>query len=635
MINIEPSIDISVERYKNCYCTFVNSLCIDESIKNIVASKSVIDENPEFYLYYPRLFLIDQDKSSSDLEMLCIAGYLYYQATLLLDAVIDSKDTDKLLPAMVCQEEAIKLLTDVFGRKSDYWELWNQRRIQYFRAIRMEKELLTAKKVTIRSYGKVASQKSAFGKAAIDAMFILDKSKYHNFYNSLIRSHDLFSVAFQLNDDVLDFTQDFDSKQFNWALYKVLNLNTEEKVDIVKLKKLFYIDGQAREIFNQAILFLDRALEAVKDIPVLAWKYELEKLKRKFQNSIFEIDNYLEILNAKVQLSTKICEPLDLTGRIEKTIQFIKDKQTPSGSWREYKNQGGISDIWSTAFISSFLSEHSMIKMKLKNNLQKAMSFLARSKKNELWSYNSRWLDDADTTNFILLSYFFNGLKTNKKVLSSWASYFIKQKGFVTYKDTQDLLIALSDPKVSDVSGWVNVHQCVSAVSLYYLSISKQDKEILNQLVAKFDHLLDHNQIGAYWWTSEIYTYYFLVKSYAVLGKVTQRDIILKSLVNFQNQSGAFEDYTGVNLFFSGMALEMLLMDYQTYKDVIKKTFDFLITNQYEDGSWQNSDSLRVPAPDEQRPDASCYRAQEFNRLFTSTVILKSLVKYGETVANS
>jgi hypothetical protein len=400
--------------------------------------------------------------------MLCIAGYLYYQATLLLDAVIDTNDTEKLLPAMVCQEEAIKLLTDIFGRKSDYWELWNQRRTEYFNAIHLEKKLSKAKNITLKSYREVASQKSAFGKAAIDAIFILNKSKYTNFYGSIIRSHDLFSVALQMNDDVLDFYQDFNTKQFNWALHKMLKVNTDEKVDIVKFKKLFYIDGQAKRVFKQAILFLDRALEEVKDIPALAWKYELEKLKRKFLKTIIEIDNYLEIINAKSQYSNTICRhSFNLTLRIEKTIQFLKDKQTHTGSWREYKNQGGISDIWSTAFVSSFLSEHPILKMKLKNNLQKAMRFLIRNQSNELWGYNNKWIDDADTTNFVFLSYFYNGIKINNKILSSWALYYINHQGFTTYQDTKHLVIALSDPKIRDVSGWTNVHQCVSAVSLY------------------------------------------------------------------------------------------------------------------------------------------------------------------------
>jgi hypothetical protein len=146
---------------------------------------------------------------------------------------------------------------------------------------------------------------------------------------------------------------------------------------------------------------------------------------------------------------------------------------------------------------------------------------------------------------------------------------------------------------------------------------------------------LENNQIDAHWWTSELYTYYYLAKSYTALKKIDQRDSILKELVNFQSQSGAFEDYNGANLFFSGMALEMLLMDSEKYKGAIKKTVNYLLSNQYEDGSWENSHALRVPAPDEQRPSVNFYEAKEFNRLFTSTVILKSLLKYGETVTHS
>ena len=70
---------------------------------------------------------------------------------------------------LALQEETIKILTSIYGYKSSFWELWQQRKEEYFKAIQTEKHLLTTPMVSFEQYSSLADDKSAFGKIAIDS----------------------------------------------------------------------------------------------------------------------------------------------------------------------------------------------------------------------------------------------------------------------------------------------------------------------------------------------------------------------------------------------------------------------------------------------------------------------------------
>ncbi len=112
---------------------------------------------------------------------------------------------------------------------------------------------------------------------------------------------------------------------------------------------------------------------------------------------------------------------------------------------------------------------------------------------------------------------------------------------------------------------------------------------------------------------------------------------ILDKIVVFQNDNGGFNDEYGENLFISGLALEILLYKRAEHRSEIEKLVGYLLSKQYEDGSWSNSHSLQIPDPAKTEPTNELYsvssygtsvRAKEFNRLFTTSCILKSLTDY-------
>jgi hypothetical protein len=104
---------------------------------------------------------------------------------LLLDQLIDSKATasksKQLFLSNKLQEESIKLLTTVFGLDRSFWDLWSRRQEDYFKAIGLEKQL--ALNPSYKKYQHVADLKAAFGKVAIDCLYILSNEKDHEKYN--------------------------------------------------------------------------------------------------------------------------------------------------------------------------------------------------------------------------------------------------------------------------------------------------------------------------------------------------------------------------------------------------------------------------------------------------------------------
>lgn len=615
--------------------SYIQNLTISNIFKEQILDKQFLENNPVYYQNYPSLFANAFSISQKLIELLDIAGYLYYQATIFTDSLIDDNEVSKFPLITICQEESIKILTSIYGLENNFWNLWNKRKNEYLQAIYLEKTLLKKEIVTIEEYEVLADKKAAFGKVAIDCLFsIINKNE--DLYNQLLQSHFYFSVAFQLNDDIQDFKEDLVKEQFNWAIYLLNQQNiTTQNPNI--LEKYFYIRGISKQIYLLSIDYCDKALNIVENIDIPNWKKVLNDTKKRFITAIIEVDNYLEILTAEINLSNNKFSVNNLKNSILSAINFLKSKQKENGNWREYVNQGGISNTWATAFITSKISENKNLKSEFKNEIINALDFLNQNAIKTLWSYNTSWIEDADSTNFVLLSYLLNDKEIEQPLLENWLLFQNKSGGFSTYFDKNQLKIALDDVNIQNVNGWLSEHNCVSAVSFYFLAQQNQQSNSFVRIKKYFNENFN-NELNSYWWTSEIYTLYYLAKSYQILNEIDKVNIIINKIKFLQNDNGSFSDNNGENLFYSGLSLEILLLDKsEVSKNEIDKTINFLIQNQYNDGSWQNSNALQVPYSEDTKP-ANIYfpvaifgtnvRAKEFNRLFTTTAILQSISIY-------
>ncbi|WP_166923629.1 prenyltransferase/squalene oxidase repeat-containing protein [Flavobacterium poyangense] len=617
--------------------TYIEQLDISDIFKSQILDYKFINNNPLYYQNYPSLFADAFTVDQSQLDLLDIAGYLYYQATILTDCLIDEKKVEVFSLMSVCQEESVKILIHIFGIDHVFWKLWNSRKMEYFEAVYLEKELFKKEVVAIEEYEALSDKKSAFGKVAIDCLYSLD-----DYSGSLCRdlhlSHKYFSVAFQLSDDVKDLKEDLVNGQFNWAIHLLKKERISES-DPILLEKYLYIRGIAKQIFQLGIEYCEKALKAVKDIDVPKWKDMVTDTKKTFAKAIFEFDNYLEILNTEMSLSNKIVLINTIDQCITNGVEFIKTNQKQNGAWHDYINQGGISTVWSTAFILSKLSEDTALKLIFEYEISRALFFLDGNSVNGLWDYNTNWTEDADSTNFVFLSYLFNEKPIPVELLKKWEQLFQKEEGgFSTYSVHTNILDVLNLSEVTAIEGWLSTHNCVSAVSFYFLANQNQRGDAFRKVKLYFDRKINEN-LSSYWWTSDIYTYYYLAKVYHLLNDNDKWTFIRNKIKAKQNENGSFSDKYGENLFYTGLALEILLLGVgdNAASPEIKKTIEYLLKNQYEDGSWKGSDSLQLPYTNDIIPADKHFpvgnigmnvRANEFGRLFTTSTILKSLSKY-------
>jgi hypothetical protein len=614
--------------------SYVKSLPISDIFKSVMLDSNFKNSNPVYYQNYPSLFSTAFLVSNEQLDFLDISGYLYYQATIFTDCLIDENDVSKFPLISICQEESIKILMNIYGLDNDFWKLWNKRRNEYFQAIVFEKSLSKKEYVTIEEYEILADTKSAFGQVAIDSLFSIDNTN-EDLYQKLLLSHKYFSVAFQLNDDIQDFKADIKKGQFNWAVYLLRQQNIVSQ-DLVVLEKYLYIRGISKQMFQLGIDYCNKAIGLIENIAVPKWEKVLIDTKKSFTTAIIEIDNYIEILTSEVSLSNDNFLENNLQSSILSAIQFIKAKQQDNGSWREYVNQGGISNIWATAFITSKISESEYLKSNFENEISKALDFLNSNINTKMWGYNTTWIEDADSTNFVLLSLCHNNIQIENEILENWLLYQTKCGGFSTYSDKNYLLTSLDDATISNVNGWLSVHNCVSAVSFYFLSKQNQKSQSFKMIKKYFDKK-SKNELSSYWWTSNIYTYYYLAKTYLFLEETEKVDYLISQITEIQNENGSFSDSYGESLFYTGLALEIMLLNPISNKEKTEKTISFLLQNQFSDGSWQNSNALQVPNAQDTVPNNSRFpiatfgmnvRAKEFSRLFTTISILQSLSLY-------
>ncbi|AWK04370.1 hypothetical protein HYN56_09020 [Flavobacterium crocinum] len=613
--------------------SYIEKLDLLHSFKSQILEEDFINKNPVYYQNYPSLFSKSFSIATDDLELLDIAGYLYYQATIFTDLLIDEGDFSKFPLIGICQEESIKILTSIYGLESDFWRYWNLRRNEYLQAVYLEKSFLQRENMRIEEYEELADKKSAFGKVAIDCLHNLD-SENNKVYQKLLLSHKYFSTAFQLNDDIQDFKRDLKKGQFNWANYLLKKQNIDSQNPEV-LEKYLYIRGISRDIYGLGISYCDKALKLVENIIVPDWIKVLNDTKKRFVMAIKEIDNYLEILTAEINLSDVKKEKNDVQCAISNSIEFIKKRQNEDGSWREYVNQGGISNIWATAFLTAKISENSYLKIVFENEILKSLKFFIENTKNNLWSYNSTWIEDADSTNFALLSLLQNNVEIDVNIISHLIKYQNETGGFSTYNDKKYLIQSLEDNNITDVSGWTSSHNCVSAVSFYFLALYNQKSTSFLNLRNYFEIDFE-KKTDSYWWTSSLYTLNYLAKTYYHLEEFEKLNWIIMETEKLQNDNGSFGDKYGESKFYTALGIEILLLG-SSSKLKTQKGISYLLENQFDDGSWENSNALQVPNSKSLKPDELMYpissfgmnvRAKEFNRLFTTISVLQTLSKY-------
>ena len=285
---------------------YIDALEITETLKALLLNSKQGDY--DFYLYYPLLFnnafpQIDNEK----LKLLSISGYLYFLHLTILDEIFDAK-TNNLIEnievASFCQEEAIKILVHLFDRESKFWNYWYKRKETFYKAIIKEKRMYCK---TEKDYLYLSHTKSELGKCAIDGLYILNDCSNTDEYKNLLVSHDYFSEASQIIDDIQDMINDYENSQNNWIL-EITKKSLKNKyivINSISLKREIYSAGIALKYYKKADNLFNKSLNFGKLTSAESWCKMIENQKLKNENRIDTLYGFNEIVKLKLRLKNK------------------------------------------------------------------------------------------------------------------------------------------------------------------------------------------------------------------------------------------------------------------------------------------------------------------------------------------
>ncbi|MFK8101655.1 MAG: hypothetical protein AB8G15_03995 [Saprospiraceae bacterium] len=605
---------------------FLLTLPYDESIKKEVINFFLEEKPDDYYLVYPYFFysfFFRETQQAEQINKVCIAGFLMYKHICISDAVYDDeheKDSLKekswnFFISQLFHEESIKILSSLFPMDSKFWFFFNQRRFELFSSVKIEQAYKTkATDLTWKQYEKLSENKSAFAKVAIDIWYFLSKEKYKEEYQMLLQSQNYFSIGFQILDDIVDFERDLIHEQLNIGLVLLKKEmlkrgESYENMSYENLHKRFYIYEIVEDLIDKAEAYFDKSIAVLKDsITLLPFWLALIKLKKKeIQLLRLNIDAYYNKLIAQRYLSkqkkqTHTNEPLAMA------VDFIVQGVGKDNLYIDFWNNAGMSNIWTTSFVlynlSSYLQSHH--KKKLFTDTAQQLNQLRQGKKN-LWGYNSQWISDADSTSSALIALLDYDIEL-KGEFETWLSYQNQDGGFSTYLKDEEFYKSIN-LGVSDVQGWVNSHVCVSALAFYlfchapksYLQSNQKAFDAIRNYI--LNQQLEHGLWSSYWWDSLVYASSFSLRALHKNGE-SQTQSFKKGVAGLANlleeKNCIYNSAKEESSFFTALALSVFCLDqdiYQRWKTAADKCYQYLISNQYEDGSFPSSYIMRIPAP--------------------------------------
>lgn len=579
---------------KDLYKNYLSGLPLQRQFRDCLLDDTLWDKNPQFYYEYPQLFWAYYSGIKQDIiNKLSIAGFLYYQSTLFADVLIDEKDLSKFPLISISQEEAIKILTSVFGLQSDFWKRWNQRRGEYFKAVAIEKQLYVQETVDFKEYEILADFKSAFGKVAVDCLQIYSADNSNDeIYESLLLSHKYFSIGFQLYDDVKDFKEDFEKRQFNWAVFQFKNRYRDEfeNLDIKMCNKLLFIRGLAQDILKKAIVYFDKALYAIENYRINSkWGETIEKTKGEINNYLDITEGYLLTLNKRIEIEKTInpCRFINFQNLQDSTIKngliFIQTDYCRNFS--ELKHIMYLSDR------EGFENDE---KIHVGDIFQRSMMADCLHGVSRKWKLNSESYIETEI-NYLIE----NRLKDD---VGAW-SYFPTVKEIAA--DIDDLGQIIQLLAMSDKRELIDKY-CTKAIDTAINERSSSNGGIETWIIPhnnltpmqETQDFFNRNKWGMGPDTEVMANFIYALFAY---NPIKYNNVIkngIDFILNRQNDQGFWESRWYYGNFYGTYVCTRLLSKFnKEYDTQLNKAYKYLTSSQNKDGGWglkQNSDSLNT-----------------------------------------
>ena len=582
----------------------------------------------EIYLQYPQLFANSYTTvEPKPIEFLNIAGYLYYKSVLLMDKLIDTNSiknkAETLMIISKLQEESIKYLATVFKLESPFWKLWNKRQQEYFYAMQLEKQI--AQNPSYKKYQQIADLKAAFGKVAIDCLHILSEEADKEKYTQLLQSHFHFSVGLQLLDDLYDLEEDLKNQQFNWAYHEcITQLKKKEydtdKMELSEIKKLIYVKGINTHIRKKALQEFKKSKALAQPYKAMSWISIVEKQETQIKLAIDQIEGYMQLTAAKIQLKNaapvndllpsftsdtpekKALNYLLLewqSGYSElKHLMYLSSLDGFSG-----KSCVHIGDIFQRAMVTNILMEaQSTLKINLQSIVEKEVGYLVQQRlktKTGGWSYYPTCAEiaaDADDLGEIMQVFISS---QNEPLIKQYCQTPINilLKDRITEKDGIETWIIPKNKLTKkqqqqeyfNTTKWgVGPDNEVMANFLY--GLARYDKaKYKTQILKSCEYLLNQQSSEGYWESRWYYGNYYgtyvclrLFKEMGIENDKLSRafNYIKKS----QQQDGGWGTDNVSDVLNSAFAILTLRL---LNKQIPKSAIDYLKGKQQSDGSWE------------------------------------------------
>jgi len=619
-----------------------------------------VNKSADFYEFYPLLFNHYFNFHNKDtLNQLSFAGYLYYQSILILDSVIDDNNLSKIYLVMSLQEESIKLLTSIYGLESQFWNFWIKRKMEYFEAIKIEKSLSKLDNIDFEIYQDLADKKSAFGKVAIDSLFILEHNRDDDKYQKLLLSHKYFSVGFQLYDDVKDFKEDFKKGQFNFAIYHLeKEIDFEQyQLDVEKLNKLLFIKEVGQKILIKSIEQFEKAVTILNDLDIQSkWFKTVIEMKTIIENYLDITNGYLATIRTRLELKkiqsntysffnyTKI---KDIT--IKEALNFIKsDFQQNYADLKhimylgqlegfDNKTQIHVSDTFQRALINDcFIVVANSYNLKISDFLKnESQNLIILRNKDSIggWSYFPTVQEiaaDIDDLGQIIQLF---ALSENQKLVDDYchkaisialSERVLNNGGIETW-----IIPKGNQTKVEKKQEHFNATKWgkgpdVEVVANFLYSLAIVDKKQYCDVIKKgISYILEQQNNKGYWVSRWYYGYYYGTYVCLRLLKASEKENskgiqkALAYLADNQNIDGGFslDQSKSSDPLSTALAILGMKLFFDKNHEIIQKAITYLKKCQSEDGSWKAVDFIK---PKVHEPYKS--------KTLTTAYVLKALV---------
>lgn len=307
------SEELSEECSRYCIDIISNLGSDSEEINQIKREYISRLSSPANYPYnvFPYLFIDGFAKISDPLlRKIAVAGYMYFVSILLTDNLIDEHAPGapiiknwKLLFSHALQARALQIMNEIFISESSFWPQFFQVKMSWMSAM-IDEQIMQQDvyKYEKELWLKLASGKAAIGKATIIALGELSREKEKA--KLLSDSYDLYSIGYQIFDDIKDWRSDFQHNNLTRVIIEAVRLLDKplENISADEVGKALFFTPLGSKLLNEAIAYLNQARKLI-DGKFVSWENFIDEVIAETTEMSQNIEQMSEIIKKRKYLS--------------------------------------------------------------------------------------------------------------------------------------------------------------------------------------------------------------------------------------------------------------------------------------------------------------------------------------------